>query len=79
MTAATASAAGKGGLVPAPAAGKQTSFLRGDGTWVVPTDTKYSAMTDTELDTGTSTTGRLITAAVLSAYIEGATTSITNA
>ena len=42
MTAATASAAGKAGLVPAPAAGKQTSFLRGDGTWVVPTDTTYS-------------------------------------
>lgn len=44
MTAATASAAGKAGLVPAPAAGKQTSFLRGDGTWVVPsnTDTKVT-------------------------------------
>lgn len=42
MTAATSSAAGKAGLVPAPAAGKQTSFLRGDGTWVVPTDTTYS-------------------------------------
>lgn len=41
MTAATASAAGKAGLVPAPAAGKQTSFLRGDGTWVVPTNTTY--------------------------------------
>lgn len=39
MTGATASAAGKAGLVPAPAAGKQTSFLRGDGTWVVPTNT----------------------------------------
>lgn len=45
MTAATASAAGKAGLVPAPAAGKQTSFLRGDGTWVVPTNTTYSNMT----------------------------------
>lgn len=39
MTAATASAAGTGGAVPAPAAGKQTAFLRGDGTWVVPTNT----------------------------------------
>lgn len=39
MTGATASAAGTHGLVPAPAAGKQTSFLRGDGTWVVPTNT----------------------------------------
>lgn len=41
MKAATASAAGAAGLVPAPAAGKQTSFLRGDGTWVVPTNTTY--------------------------------------
>ena len=45
MTAATASAAGKAGLVPAPAAGKQTSFLRGDGTWVIPTNTTYSDAT----------------------------------
>lgn len=41
MKAATASAAGAAGLVPAPAAGKETSFLRGDGTWVVPTNTTY--------------------------------------
>lgn len=41
MKAATASAAGAAGLVPAPAAGGQTSFLRGDGTWVVPTNTTY--------------------------------------
>lgn len=41
MKAATASAAGAAGLVSAPAAGKQTSFLRGDGTWVVPTNTTY--------------------------------------
>ena len=39
MKGATSSAAGSTGLVPAPAAGKQTSFLRGDGTWVVPTNT----------------------------------------
>lgn len=51
MTAATASAAGKAGLVPAPAAGKQASFLRGDGTWAVPTDTNttYSAGTGISL------------------------------
>lgn len=42
MTGATSSASGKAGLVPAPASGKQTSFLRGDGTWVVPTNTTYS-------------------------------------
>jgi hypothetical protein len=33
MTGATASAAGKGGTVPAPAAGKQDSALKGDGTY----------------------------------------------
>ena len=33
MVGATASEAGAAGLVPAPAAGKQASFLRGDGTW----------------------------------------------
>ena len=33
FTKATASAAGKAGLVPAPAAGKQNALLRGDGTW----------------------------------------------
>ena len=36
MTAATSSADGKAGLVPAPAAGEQASFLRGDGTWATP-------------------------------------------
>lgn len=45
MGAATANAAGSIGVVPAPAAGKQTSFLRGDGTWVVPTNTTYSNAT----------------------------------
>jgi len=45
MTGATASASGKQGLVPAPASGKQASFLRGDGTWAVPTNTTYSAAT----------------------------------
>lgn len=39
MKAATASAAGSAGIVPTPAAGKQASFLRGDGTWAVPTNT----------------------------------------
>ena len=36
MTGATADAAGTSGLVPAPAAGKQGQFLRGDGTWAMP-------------------------------------------
>ena len=33
MTGATSSAAGKSGLVPAPAAGDQDKFLKADGTW----------------------------------------------
>ena len=49
MKGATSSAAGTSGLVPQPAAGKQTSFLRGDGTWVVPTNTTYTNAT-TEKD-----------------------------
>ena len=43
FTKATASAAGTHGLVPAPAAGKQGQFLRGDATWATPTNTTYSA------------------------------------
>ena len=42
FTGASSSAAGAHGLVPAPAKGKQGSFLRGDGTWATPTDTKYT-------------------------------------
>ena len=45
MTAATASAAGTAGLVPAPAAGKQGQYLRADGTWDKPTDTTYNDVT----------------------------------
>lgn len=36
MKGATASASGTHGLVPAPAAGEQGQFLRGDGTWGMP-------------------------------------------
>lgn len=39
FTAATASTAGTVGAVPAPSAGAQAKFLRGDGTWQVPTST----------------------------------------
>lgn len=46
MTAATANAAGKSGLVPAPAAGAQGKFLRGDGTWQTPTNTTYNEATE---------------------------------
>lgn len=36
MTGATADAAGTSGLVPAPAAGEQDKYLRGDGMWAAP-------------------------------------------
>ena len=51
MGAATASTAGTAGLVPAPAAGEQTSFLRGDGTWAAPSGTTYTAATSVAAET----------------------------
>lgn len=54
--AASASAAGSTGLVPAPAKGDQTKFLRADGKWIVPTDTN----TDTKNTAGaTNSTAKL--------------------
>ena len=64
MGAATADATGTAGLVPAPAAGKQSSFLRGDGTWVVPTNT------DTKVNVTLGTTSK--------AYLLGVTTEPTS-
>ena len=45
FTGASASVAGASGLVPAPAAGENDEFLRGDGTWATPKDTTYSNAT----------------------------------
>lgn len=45
MKGATANAAGTHGLVPAPAAGKQGGYLRGDGTWQTPPNTTYGKAT----------------------------------
>ena len=45
MKAATASAAGAAGAVPAPAAGAQAKYLRGDGTWQNPPNTTYGNFT----------------------------------
>ena len=44
MKGATSDAAGTHGLVPAPAAGAQAKYLRGDGTWQTPPNTTYSNM-----------------------------------
>ena len=45
MTGATPDVEGTSGLVPVPAAGDQDKFLKADGTWGTPTDTKYSEAT----------------------------------
>lgn len=47
MSGATTSAAGRAGLVPAPAQGASNRYLRSDGTWQVPPDTNttYSVAT----------------------------------
>ena len=45
MTGATSSAAGKTGLVPAPAAGYQSRYLRGDGTWATVTAASANQLT----------------------------------
>jgi len=55
MGAATSSAAGSAGFVPAPAKGKQNSFLRGDKTWAVPTNTTYAASSNVTI-TGNNNT-----------------------
>ena len=49
MTGATSSAAGKTGLVPAPATGAANRYLRSDGTWQVPPDnnTTYGVVSKT--------------------------------
>lgn len=44
MGAASESAAGTAGFVPAPAAGSQGKYLRGDGTWDIPANTTYADM-----------------------------------
>ena len=49
MTGATASTAGVGGFVPTPAAGKQNSFLRGDGSWATPTSYTLPTASDSTL------------------------------
>ena len=64
MTGATSSTSGTSGLVPAPDSGKQTSYLRGDGTWAVPTNT------DTKVTNTLNTTAK--------AYVTGTTSSSTN-
>ena len=50
MSGATASAAGKAGMVPAPPAGAQGKYLRGDGAWVAPATTLAGTVPGIPLD-----------------------------
>ena len=52
MKPATGSAAGTPGLVPAPAAGAQNKYLRGDGTWQTPPDTNTTYSNATQSANG---------------------------
>lgn len=76
---ATASAAGSNGLVPAPAAGKQAQYLRGDGTWQTPPDTKYTHPTgDGNLHvpaTSTTNNGKFLQAGSTAGTIQWAAVS----
>ena len=80
--AATASAAGGAGLVPAPAAGANTKYLRGDGTWQTPPNTTYSTgnattagITKLYTGTGTATDGTMTQAAINTALAAKANSS----
>lgn len=67
MKAATADAAGTHGLAPAPAAGKQTYFLRGDATWTDVTPALIGAAASShnhsasDINSGTLSADRLAT------------------
>ena len=50
FTGASAGAAGKKGLVPAPAAGRNTYYLRGDGTWQAPVNDNTTTVAGRVLD-----------------------------
>ena len=55
MTGAGSSTAGAKGLVPAPAAGDNTKFLRGDGTWQAGSvTTSLANLTDTDINSPTN-------------------------
>ena len=57
MSAATSSSAGKSGFVPAPAAGQDQLFLKGDGTWALPTNTWQQNTVDSNGYVTAPTTG----------------------
>ena len=76
MTGATSTADGESGLVPAPDAGEQALFLRGDGVWGTPHDTTYNAGTTAQLNTGTDTDNKVWAPKQISDYVKGKVDSI---
>lgn len=73
MGGAGASSAGYAGLVPGAASGQNLHFLRGDGTWVIPTNTTYTGSTSITLN-GTSFERAALTGDVTAAGNDNATT-----
>jgi len=73
MTGAGASTAGAPGVVPGPASGQNLHFLRGDGTWVIPTNTTYTGSTSITLN-GTSFERAALTGDVTASGNSNATT-----
>lgn len=73
MTGANGTTAGSPGLVPAPASNQNLHFLRGDGTWVIPTNTTYSGSTSISLN-GTSFERAALTGDVTASVNSNATT-----
>lgn len=67
---ATADAAGSTGLVPAPAKGQQTYYLRGDGTWAVPANT-WRGIQDNLTSTSTTDSLSANQGKVLKGLIDG--------
>ena len=58
------------GLVPKRVGTTADSYLREDGTWVVPTDTTYALLTQALAESGTATTANTISAKVLKDAIQ---------
>ena len=82
MTAASSSAAGAKGAVPAPAKGDQGKFLRGDATWATPAGTyshpSYTAATAAAVKVGNDATGHVVIGDALTASDVGAAPSSHN-
>jgi len=50
------------GVLTAKTAGTTSQYFRGDGSWATPPNTTYSVISTTEINTGTATTSRVISA-----------------